>query len=186
MSGLSIQKELFCNEYIIDFNGTQAAIRAKYSAKAAKQQASFLLPSTDIRQPATEWIIEELGTQKEELRLKILRELDIIAFADVTKDINVIQRTETRDGKEYTYYNVEINETKDSKQSKAIAGIKRTDKGVEVKYHDKEKALELLGRFGAMWNDSLDVNITTPETDLSNLTKEELKNLADLNRKRKS
>lgn len=33
---------------------------------------------------------------------------------------------------------------------------------------------------------TIEANVTRPETDLSNLSKKELKNLADLNRKRKS
>jgi len=172
MSGLSIQKELFCNEYIIDFNGTQAAIRAKYSIKAAKQQASFLLTSTDIRDRISELINKELGTYKEELRLKIIRELDIIAFADVTKDINIIHKTEIVEGKEHIYYTVEIDETKDSQQSKAIASIKRTDKGIEVKYHDKERALELLGKYGAMWTDNISIETTAqPDTEFKIVAK---------------
>ena len=40
--------ELFCQEYIIDFNGTQAAIRAGYSPKTARVQASQLLTRPDI------------------------------------------------------------------------------------------------------------------------------------------
>ena len=37
------KKELFCQEYLIDLNGTQAAIRATYSPRTAKQQASKML-----------------------------------------------------------------------------------------------------------------------------------------------
>lgn len=160
MGGLSIQKELFCNEYIIDFNGTQAAIRAKYSKKTANEQAARLLASVSIREHISKLINIELNTQKDELRLKILRELNIIAFADVTKDINIIQKTEIVEGKKHIYYTVVINETKGSEQSKAIAGIKKTDKGIEVKYHDKEKALELLGKYGAMWTDNISIEAT--------------------------
>ncbi len=40
--------ERFCQEYVIDYNGTQAAIRAGYSKKSAKQQASRLLTIADI------------------------------------------------------------------------------------------------------------------------------------------
>lgn len=160
MGDLSIQKELFCNEYIVDFNGTQAAIRAKYSAKAAGPQASLLLTSANIKERISELINIELNTQKTELRLKIIRELNIIAFADVTRDINIVEKRGEKDGKEYTYYIVEINETKDSQQSKAIAGIKKTEKGIEVKYHDKEKALELLGKYGAMWTENISIEST--------------------------
>ena len=40
--------ELFCQEYIVDFNGTQAAIRAGYSKKSAGSQASELLKNPNI------------------------------------------------------------------------------------------------------------------------------------------
>ena len=40
--------ELFCQEYIVDFNGTQAAIRAGYSPKTARVQASQLLTNPNI------------------------------------------------------------------------------------------------------------------------------------------
>ena len=45
---LSKQQELFCHEYLIDFNAAQAAIRAKYSAKTARQIGSRLLTNVDI------------------------------------------------------------------------------------------------------------------------------------------
>ena len=40
----------FIDEYLIDHNGTQAAIRAGYSARTARQQAVELLATDDIRQ----------------------------------------------------------------------------------------------------------------------------------------
>jgi len=40
---LSPKQEAFCREYIIDWNGTQAAIRAGYSINGADVQASNLL-----------------------------------------------------------------------------------------------------------------------------------------------
>ena len=44
----NLQHERFCNEYIIDHNGTQAAIRAGYSANTAAQQASRLLKKDPV------------------------------------------------------------------------------------------------------------------------------------------
>jgi len=186
MGKLSDKQELFCNEYIIDFNATQAAIRAKYSKSTARQIGSDTLSKVDIRERISELINEQLGTQRDELRLKVIRELNIIAFTDVTKDINVVTETVIRDGQELEYQRVEIIDTKNSEQSKAIAGIKKTDKGIEVKYHDKTKALELLGKYGTLWNDNINLNIKIKEPDMSNFTKQELKDLARLNRKRKS
>lgn len=40
--------ERFCHEYIIDYNGTQAAIRAGYKATSARTQASDLIANPDI------------------------------------------------------------------------------------------------------------------------------------------
>lgn len=158
MGKLSDKQELFCNEYIIDFNATQAAIRAKYKENTAKQIGSENLSKPDIRERISELINQQLGTQKDELRLKVINELSIIAFTDVTKDINVVTRLHQNDnGTTDEFQRVEIIDTKDSEQSKAIAGIKRTDKGIEVKYHDKTKALELLGKYGALWTDKIEI-----------------------------
>jgi len=47
--GLSDQHIIFCNEYLIDLNGTQAYIRAGYSPNGACQSASALLTNPNIR-----------------------------------------------------------------------------------------------------------------------------------------
>ena len=47
---LNKQRKLFCKEYIIDLNATQAAIRAGYSDKTAKQQGSKLLTFVDVQE----------------------------------------------------------------------------------------------------------------------------------------
>lgn len=48
MSALRGKHEIFCQEYIVDYNGTQAAIRAGYEEKSARQQASRLLSQEEI------------------------------------------------------------------------------------------------------------------------------------------
>lgn len=53
--------ELFCKEYIIDLNATQAAIRAGYSPKTANEQGSQNLAKVSIQER-----IEELRREKEE------------------------------------------------------------------------------------------------------------------------
>ena len=47
-SSLSEKRQAFVREYVVDFNGAQAAIRAGYSEKGARQQASHLLTNIDI------------------------------------------------------------------------------------------------------------------------------------------
>lgn len=68
------KQERFCQEYVIDLNGTQAAIRAGYSEKTANEQAARMLANVSIKAKITElqsdiakslgisaeWIIERL------------------------------------------------------------------------------------------------------------------------------
>lgn len=46
---LNDKQEMFCREYLIDLNATQAAIRAGYSEKTANAQASRLLVNVNIQ-----------------------------------------------------------------------------------------------------------------------------------------
>lgn len=50
MSNLTPKQERFVTEYLIDFNGTQAAIRAGYSESTARQTASENLTKPDIQE----------------------------------------------------------------------------------------------------------------------------------------
>ena len=47
---LNEKQKQFCEEYIIDLNGTQAAIRAGYSSKTANEQAAQLLAKLSIQE----------------------------------------------------------------------------------------------------------------------------------------
>lgn len=47
-SGLTEKQERFVEEYLIDLNATQAAIRAGYSKKTARFQASALLANPNV------------------------------------------------------------------------------------------------------------------------------------------
>lgn len=73
VTGVSVSKakitsnmqKLFVFEYIIDFNGTQAAIRAGYSEKTAQQQASRLLLNVVIQTA----IDEAIADRRKRLRI---------------------------------------------------------------------------------------------------------------------
>ena len=49
MSKLEEKQKMFCKEYLVDFNGTQAAIRAGYSKKTANEQASRMLAKVNVQ-----------------------------------------------------------------------------------------------------------------------------------------
>lgn len=59
---LTDKQEMFCREYLIDLNATQAAIRAGYSARTANRTASENLSKPDIQSR-----IAELKAQRNDL-----------------------------------------------------------------------------------------------------------------------
>ena len=48
MPSITPKQERFCQEYIVDYNGAQAAVRAGYAANSARKTASRLLTNADI------------------------------------------------------------------------------------------------------------------------------------------
>ena len=58
---LNEKQKQFCEEYIIDLNGTQAAIRAGYSKKTARAIANELLTKLDIQK-----YIQEIKNERSE------------------------------------------------------------------------------------------------------------------------
>lgn len=56
------KQEMFCNEYLVDLNATQAAIRAGYSAKTAMEQGYQLRQKPSVHQR-----IEELKKERQNL-----------------------------------------------------------------------------------------------------------------------
>lgn len=64
-TGLTDKQERFCQEYIIDFNGTQAAIRAGYSEATARSTASEYLAKPNIQKRLGE--IKKALSEKTEL-----------------------------------------------------------------------------------------------------------------------
>ena len=59
---LNEKQKQFCNEYLIDFNGTQAAIRAGYSRKTA-----YSMANENLRKPDIQRYLKELIERRNEL-----------------------------------------------------------------------------------------------------------------------
>lgn len=49
MAKLTAKQQAFCEEYMVDLNATQAAIRAGYSAATAQEQSSRLLSKVMVK-----------------------------------------------------------------------------------------------------------------------------------------
>lgn len=65
---LTAKQKRFCEEYVIDFNGKQAAIRTGYSPKTANEQASRLLTNVNVKKYISELLesktLGKEGTKK--------------------------------------------------------------------------------------------------------------------------
>lgn len=152
MAKLTNKQKKFIDEYLVDLNATQAAIRAGY-----KEKAAYRTGAENLRKPQ---IQEEIQNRMQERQQRtevtqdmVVKELAAIAFARATDYVII------RGGLVIIKNTDDLNED----QVRAIAGIKEGANGIEVKLNDKEKALELLGRHLGMWNDKLDIK--TPAID---------------------
>lgn len=149
----------FVDEWLIDFNGKQAAIRAGYSAKTAEATAARLLRNVKVQAEISRRQ-KDLQKRTEVSQDRVVKELARIAFANIADYLHVETQTRTKDdGTEVTYQIVMLSETEDLSvdQRAALANVKQSVNGVEIKLHDKIKALELLGRHIGMFTDKLEV-----------------------------
>ena len=155
MAKLTEKQQRFIDEYLIDLNATQAAIRAGYSVKTAREQASQNLTKLNIQQAISEKMAERskrTGVNQD----RIVLELAKIAFvnaADVidSDDATIKAGATADDTAAIQSVKVKVIPTKEGE------GVER-----EIRLNDKLKALELLGKHLGMWNDKLDVNLNIP------------------------
>lgn len=191
MAKLNDRQKRFCDEYLVDLNATQAAIRAGYTAKYANTNAFKLLQNTAIKE-----YIQQRQTERSErteiTQDMVLRELAIIAFSNAADYASVVEKQATvevegtvvplfdEEGNPQMYRTVEPVLTSDltEDQKKALAVIKKGRDGFEVKPYDKVRALELLGKHLGMFTEKVDLTgqVSNPFAGLST---EDLKKLID-------
>jgi phage terminase small subunit len=132
----------FIREYVIDFNGTQAAIRAGYAPKSARYSATRMLRNPLI-QGQIQAQIQRISEKADVTATRVLEELARVAFADLSRAVQIINgRVHLLDTD---------NLTQDLRA--AISEISETETGIRVKFHDKTKALELLGKYLKLFTD---------------------------------
>lgn len=149
------KQKRFVEEYLIDLNATQAAIRAGFSVKTANEQGSRMLANVSI-QTAISKAMAERSKRTGVNQDRVVLELAKIAFVNAsdvinTEDATVKEDADPDDTAAIQSVRVKIFPTKDGD------GIER-----EVKLEPKLKALELLGKHLGMWNDKLDVSVNLP------------------------
>lgn len=146
---LTAKQRAFVQEYLIDLNATQAAIRAGYSPSSAQVIASENLSKPIIKDEIDKAMAirsKRTGITAE----RVLQELARIAFSDTTRAVSVNSRG-----------SVELMPTDllSDDDRACIAEISETttkDGGsVKVKYHDKLKALDILAKHLKLTNDTV-------------------------------
>lgn len=151
------KQKRFCEEYLIDLNATQAAIRAGYSPDTARAIGTENLTKPEIQRAVARAMAERSRRTGVNAELVVL-ELAKIAFVNVG---NVIDATDAT-----------LKEDAAPEDLAAIQSIKVRDMGKmgierEIRMADKLKALELLGRHLGMFNDKmrLDAKLDTGKLD---------------------
>ena len=180
---LTDKQKRFCEEYLIDLNATQAAIRAGYSPKSAEQTASRLLRNVKVQ----EYIAKrqkELSRSTHITQERVIKELALIAFsnnADYARVVEKKMQTEVdgmlvdvlgEDGKPIMYRTVEpvLTDELTEEQKRALAVIKKGRDGLEVKSFDKVRALELLGKHLGIFTEKIEANVNdTTRSELQEL-----------------
>lgn len=123
--------ERFCQEYIVDYNGTQAAIRAGYKEGSARQQAARLLSNAAILARVRE-------LQKEQVeRLAVSQDYVVMQLLDT-----YARCRETTPVMQFDHELGQMVET----------GFYQFDSKGAL------RALELLGKHLGMYNDKLTLN----------------------------
>lgn len=135
---LTPKQKRFCEEYIVDLNGTQAAIRAGYSESGAATEGARLLINANTQQYLQE--LKRIRSEKVEVTaLDVLRELKNFIYSDITQVMELSFK--------------EVKELPEDVR-RLIASFEKSEseyKGVttttyKIKFINKMKAFEMLNK----------------------------------------
>jgi phage terminase small subunit len=145
MDKLTPKIKRFCEEFIKDLNGTQAAIRAGYSKKTANEQAARLLANVSVQNYLSE-LKKTLSDKNEGLAQQVIDELKKVGFSNIhdyiTQDNEIKDLTTITRDKAAAVESIKKTVTEFSGGGEAPG--KKTS--VQFKLYDKISALEKLGR----------------------------------------
>lgn len=142
------KQRLFVEEYLVDMNATQAAIRAGYSPETA-----YSIGNENLKKPEIELRISKAMADRSKRvgisQERVIRELARIAFVNAADVINAEDAT--------------LKDDVSEDDSAAILSVKVKSFGAdgierEIKMVDKIKALELLGRHLGMFKDKIELS----------------------------
>lgn len=136
---LTAKQQRFVDEYLIDLNATQAAIRAGYSPQTAQEQGSQNLSKLMV----SEAIDKALAARSRRTGItqdRVLRELAKVAFVNANNVIDPDSATVRADATEEDLACIQAVKVKTSESEMGSSSER------EIKLYDKMRALEMLGK----------------------------------------
>jgi phage terminase small subunit len=153
---LKAKHEMFCREFLVDLNATQAATRAGYSAKRAHVTGADLYGRPEIRTRINELKqerIDQLGIDANYVLMRLV-EIDKLDVADILNDDLSVRPLSEWPGSWRRYLcSFNLAEMFEGRgDDREMVGILK-----KIKWPDKVKNLELLGRHVAVqaFNDNV-------------------------------
>ncbi|MCD8356269.1 MAG: terminase small subunit [Clostridia bacterium] len=143
------KQKRFVEEYLIDLNATQAAIRAGYSPKTAEQEGYKLVQKSSVSEAIAKAKAERsrrTGISQD----RVIQELAKVAFVNAADVINPADASVIRGAARDDLACIQAVKVKQ------MSGDKGDMTEREVKLADKLKALELLGKHLGLFEPKLD------------------------------
>jgi phage terminase small subunit len=145
---LTLKQSRFVEEYLVDLNGKQAAIRAGYRSATAEAQASRLLRHVGVR-VALENAMKARSERTEVTADRVLKELAKIAFSNMRdywpREGSTLDRLRLDEDRTAAIKEITIDEMVDR------AGV--LHRRTHLKLHDKLGALTSLARHLGLFTD---------------------------------
>ncbi len=162
------KQERFVEEYLVDLNATQAAIRAGYATSGARTEGARLLADADIA-AAIDEAMAKRSMRTNITQDQVLRELARIGFVDIRKVVtwtNGAQGFDEDRAEDTGEVRISVanfvaltpSDQIDVETAAAIAEVSQTKDGaLKVKMHDKRAALVDIGRHLGMFKDKVEL-----------------------------
>jgi len=161
---LSDKEKSFVKAYLVDLCQTQAAIRAGYNPKTANRVGINVINRPHVRE-AIKKQIKKRHDKWETTADNVVRDLADIAHLDRSAVWRVVNgRLQISD-----------SDLIPARVRRCISQISQgRDGGIRIKFDDRLKALELLGRHLALFTDNLSVSGTLKTNSIEEMTEAEI------------
>lgn len=159
-STLTNKQQRFVEEYLVDLNGKQAAIRAGYAERSAEVAASRLL-SNDKVASAVKEAMDKRSQRTNVTADMVVQELARIGFSDLRKVISangsLLFPSEWDDNTAASISSIEVV-TRSGDKGEDDEGRKIIEHTHKIKVWDKNSALEKLGKHLGMFAEHVNVS----------------------------